>query len=487
LQIDYKWVTLEDISSPPHVPSPPRVPSSPPQGTHPSHRPDRYDKDDGIQSLPPIRSELKLIPEDGATMELYITGITLEVLKGAFTTDTMVELSILDPSSTPEYESDIGEAVLGSIIRIGPASVKFNVPARLSIPYSIVDIPKCSSICMSYFEEDANTWIRISDVIDHDDENKSVGCAFKPGLYASCVLLDVDSHKISQSSTVVWPFKGQCGVKVSFDEKTFYEDQTYISFKINSFTERMCENFESAGMLPVIILHVQVMGNHQPSKPVTISLPFSFGSIQREEIMILQSDHCDDFKDVTNDLSFVWTEHSITLNVCHFTKFALGARKKRKPSVRNLRRYMRNLYEVYVCVYEKRTSAWFIRVGCCTFERRREQNNLMKSAKFVIVEFIKIRIHHHTNLSFELRGCHNMPNWEEIQPITFKEDTIEFTLPLELQKSNVTGSRSEISICVDGAAKGIVILLVSKLVLHLFFFFFINDALSYLQVTILVW
>jgi len=40
LWIDLERVTLEDISSPPHVPSPPRVPSSPPQGTHPSHHHD---------------------------------------------------------------------------------------------------------------------------------------------------------------------------------------------------------------------------------------------------------------------------------------------------------------------------------------------------------------------------------------------------------------------------------------------------------------
>ena len=96
-------------------------------------------------------------------MELYITGITLEIPMGAVKADTMIELSIFDPSTTPKIEIEIGEAVLGHVVRIGPASVKFNAPAILSIPYSIADIPKYSSICIKYFDEDTAKWDRLPD------------------------------------------------------------------------------------------------------------------------------------------------------------------------------------------------------------------------------------------------------------------------------------------------------------------------------------
>ena len=108
------------------------------------------------------RSELKLVPKSGAIMELYVTGIRLEVPHGAFNADTIVELSILEPSTTPEFHVDIGETVIGDIIRVGPADIKFNTPARLSIPNSIVDVPEHSSICISHFDEKSKQWVQIS-------------------------------------------------------------------------------------------------------------------------------------------------------------------------------------------------------------------------------------------------------------------------------------------------------------------------------------
>ena len=108
------------------------------------------------------RSELKLVPKSGAIMELYVTGIRLEVPHGAFSYDTIVELSIVEPSTIPEFEVDIGETAIGHIIRVGPADIKFNTPARLSIPHSIVDVPEHSSICISYFDEKSKQWMQIS-------------------------------------------------------------------------------------------------------------------------------------------------------------------------------------------------------------------------------------------------------------------------------------------------------------------------------------
>ena len=94
-------------------------------------------------------------------MELYITGITLEVPKGALATEAIVKLSMLDPSSAPKIHTEIGETVLGNIVKIGPAKLKFNKSVILSIPYSIVDIPEHSSICISYFDEGTKKWLRL--------------------------------------------------------------------------------------------------------------------------------------------------------------------------------------------------------------------------------------------------------------------------------------------------------------------------------------
>ena len=111
-----------------------------------------------------IRSEVKLVPKSGAIMELYVTGIKLEIPHGAFNADTIVELSIVESSTTPDFQVDIGETVIGHIIRVGPADIKFNTPARLSIPHSIVDVPEQSSICISHFDEKSKQWVQISTV-----------------------------------------------------------------------------------------------------------------------------------------------------------------------------------------------------------------------------------------------------------------------------------------------------------------------------------
>ena len=103
---------------------------------------------------------MKFISENGAAMELYVTGMKLKVPSGTFTTDTMVKLSTLDASAAPELQTGIGETTIGNVVKVGPAKLKFSVPAILSIPYSIVDIPKHSSICIKYFDEDKRQWLQ---------------------------------------------------------------------------------------------------------------------------------------------------------------------------------------------------------------------------------------------------------------------------------------------------------------------------------------
>ena len=81
----------------------------------------------------------------------------------------------------------------------------------------------------------------------------------------------------------------------------------------------MCEDFEAIGIKPCIFLHVSVGSNIQPKKPVTMALPIPADSIQCGEIMILQGDDGDDLIDVTNDVSYVYAEHEVILEVAHFT------------------------------------------------------------------------------------------------------------------------------------------------------------------------
>ena len=65
--------------------------------------------------------------------------------------------------------------------------------------------------------------------------NKCEGYIDKPGLYALCLLLDVDSYVISQSSAEISPFGMQPGIKVAFDKNTFPDDETTVDFKVHLY------------------------------------------------------------------------------------------------------------------------------------------------------------------------------------------------------------------------------------------------------------
>ena len=81
----------------------------------------------------------------------------------------------------------------------------------------------------------------------------------------------------------------------------------------------MRKDLESAGVKPVAVLHINVKGNIQPRKPVKISLPFTDGSVKKHEVMILQSDKSDSFKDVSKDSSVALSKDHIGLQAEHFT------------------------------------------------------------------------------------------------------------------------------------------------------------------------
>ena len=94
-------------------------------------------------------------------MELYITGITLQVPEGALEDDTVVQIAILDSSTAPKIPTDLGEVVLSDIIKVGPDDITFRVPVILSIPHSVTEIPKHSSICVNHFDSDTEKWVRL--------------------------------------------------------------------------------------------------------------------------------------------------------------------------------------------------------------------------------------------------------------------------------------------------------------------------------------
>ena len=81
----------------------------------------------------------------------------------------------------------------------------------------------------------------------------------------------------------------------------------------------MCQKFETAGITPIIILHVNVRDNHQPFQPVRISLPAPSDFVEEEDIRILHKDNCGDFKDATKHISFTRTKKNVNFNALHFT------------------------------------------------------------------------------------------------------------------------------------------------------------------------
>ena len=81
----------------------------------------------------------------------------------------------------------------------------------------------------------------------------------------------------------------------------------------------MQKDFESAGVKPIAVLHVNVKGNIQPCRPVKISLPSTDDSVKGNEVMILQSDKSDGFKDISKDCSVALSKDHISLQALHFT------------------------------------------------------------------------------------------------------------------------------------------------------------------------
>ena len=81
----------------------------------------------------------------------------------------------------------------------------------------------------------------------------------------------------------------------------------------------MCEDFKSAGIKPIAILHFNVRENCQPLQPVKVSLPIPVDLLQRKEVLIFQSDTGDEFKDVTQKVLFDWSQERVVLRVEHFS------------------------------------------------------------------------------------------------------------------------------------------------------------------------
>jgi len=280
---------------------------------------------------------------------------------------------------------------------------------------------------------------------------KCSGYIDKPGLYALCLLLDIESHVISQSSEVISPFGIEPGVQVIFDENTFPDDQTIVDFKINTFTERMCKDFEPAGIKPIAILHVNVGNNCQPLKPVTLSFPTPVELLQCEEVLMLQSGTGDKYEDVTGQIELDLSKNHLLLRVDHFSMYAYFNKVRRALNIDNLKKFWRNRYEVYVCVYKLKQNALRFCIGCCEADKRREMDKKMEFNMFNVVIFFTKKMTHETMLLIEFSGLYTIADYEELHVLEFKESAIEFTNAIEFDPTVSTECTRTVSFFVDGS------------------------------------
>ena len=78
----------------------------------------------------------------------------------------------------------------------------------------------------------------------------------------------------------------------------------------------MCEDFKLSGIRPILIFHINVRGDFQPSTPVKISFAIPF---EITDTLILQSDNGEEFKDVTKQILFGSSRNNVLISVMHFT------------------------------------------------------------------------------------------------------------------------------------------------------------------------
>jgi len=404
-----------------------------------------------VTQLAFIRSEKKIISNHGAIMELYITGITLEVPESALEDDTVVLLGTLDPSAIPKVPTDVGEEVLSDIIIVGPAEARFNVPAILSIPHSLTEIPKHSSICIQQFGFGTNKWERLPLSSDLHKLDTNRGYITRPGLYALCLCLDAELHFIPRTSTLIRPFNEENGVAITFAENTFGNDETNVEFKLNTLTERMYEGFKSAGIKPSVILHINAANNDQPKKPVSIAMPIPKDVNQDENIRIFQCEHGDDFTDVTGKISFKIKEHCVILRVDHFTKYWIFGTSIEVPDFAPLLNFFYPIYDVCFSVYVKDES---IRVGCCEWNARKVMHNEMTSFTYTKVDFIKGKLRNRDTSTIAMHGRYKISGNANGVQLIFNANEIEYTNSLYLEasessKETPSSLKNEVIISID--------------------------------------
>ena len=78
----------------------------------------------------------------------------------------------------------------------------------------------------------------------------------------------------------------------------------------------MCDDFKLSGIRPIVIFHINVRGDFQPSIPVKISFAIPF---ETTETLILQSGNGEDFKDVTKQVLLSSSRKRVLLSVMHFS------------------------------------------------------------------------------------------------------------------------------------------------------------------------
>lgn len=102
---------------------------------------------------------------NGGRCEFNYLGVTLDIPQDSVG-NIELEISCIPLSHTSIRQMPIdlafGESIISDIIKIGPDRQSFKRPAKLSIPYSVCEVPFGRHIAMKFFDEESRIWETIS-------------------------------------------------------------------------------------------------------------------------------------------------------------------------------------------------------------------------------------------------------------------------------------------------------------------------------------
>ena len=113
-------------------------------------------------------------------------------------------------------------------------------------------------------------------------------------------------------------------------------------------------------------------------------------------------------------LSFLLPTYMILTFLVFYDRYAYFNKVRRALNIDNLKKFWRNRYEVYVCVYKLKQNALRFCIGCCEADKRREMDKKMEFNMFNVVIFFTKRMTHETMLLIEFSGLYTIADYEEL-------------------------------------------------------------------------